>query len=482
MRKFVAFLGVVLVAASLAGGAGAGSKPTGPDLSSPTAIANYLTSKGIDPSTVVTQTGLNNYAGPNCPGLGWTCTTSTRVVQLAAPGGQNVTDCSTSTTDECISIEQSDTRNTATCVEHTAPVQHCLIVQEGVRNFARVDQFYSDNSASSDAVQTADVTQTLATDKNELQLDQDIDQKTSTGATQSQNAHQFVVLTQGADGNGNNFVHAHQAQNQDEAGGGPQSQNATSPRPTSPMGQTTIETCSDASLTSGGVANPNLCARLDQTADAGDNDAHVHQLAQQNEKSSAAASQFQGRPDNGAAATLDQAIFGGGSNRNESVQQKNQDAKSNGGTATQFDPVRCCGVSQTGGVNDRDDTNEFAFQSASGGQYTQDADLLGTTHIQSAGELAASTQPVTTSGQCSVSHHVRQNDGGTNINVSQAAPCFLVVPTHCTSTNVVSTNAAASQPDPCFVPDLATGGSDLPLFDVTAEPASYSTPSWYVNF
>lgn len=478
MRKFIAFLGAVLVAASLAGGAGAGSKPTGPDLSSPTAIANYLTSKGIDPSTVVTQTGLNNYAGPNCPGLGWTCTTSARVVQVAAPGGQNVSDCSTSMTDECISIQQGDTRNTATCIEHTAPVQHCMITQAGARNFARVDQSYSDNSATSEAVQTADVSQTGATDKNELQLDQDVDQKTSTGATQSQNAHQFAVVQQTASGNANNFAHVHQAQNQDEGGGASvQNQNTTAaPSFANQDAATTAANCVGPS----GVPNPNLCARFEQWTDGGNNDAHLHQLGSEAEKSSAAAVQTQGRFDGGEGSSLDQYVTGSGSSRNESVQHKQQQAKSNGGTATQWDPVRCCGVSQVGGTNDRNDTNQFVVQSASGATYAQHADVTGHVDIVPNGEFAAAQPAGGPTGMCSISHHVQQNDAGTNQNVSQPAPCDLFLETSCTSTNVASTDAAAQTP--CVTPALATSGSDLPVFDVTAEPASYSTPSWYESF
>ena len=485
MRKLLAFLGAAVMAASLAGGAGASatSKPSGPDLSSPTAIANYLTSKGINPATVVTQAGLNNYAGPSCPGLGWTCTTSTRVVQIAAPGGQNVTNCTDTITGECISIQQSDTRNTATCVEKTAPIQHCMITQTGARNFARVDQYYSDNSSASDAVQTADVSQLEATDKNELQLDQDIQQKTSTGDPQSQNAHQFVVLTQSGNGPTNNFAHVHQAQNQDEGGNAAQqNQNTTNASSfANPDAASTAATC--ASL--GGVPNPNLCARFDQSTDDGNNEAHLHQLGAESEKSSAAANQAQGQPDGGEASSLDQYVYGSGTNRNESVQHKQQDAKSNGGVATQWDPVRCCGVSQVGGANDRNDTNQLVDQSAAGGTYTQNADVTGHVDIVSGGDLAALPSAGGVSGTCSVSHHVRQNDEGTNTNVTDnSAPCDVFLETFCTSSNAPpsSSPSSAAASMPCTTPDLATGGADLPAFDVTAEPASYSTPSWYQNF
>jgi hypothetical protein len=90
----------LLAVAALLGSAGAAtatsSKPV-IDISTPTAVDSYLVSKGIDPASVVKQVGLNNYAGPNCPGDGWNCTTATRVAQIAAPGGQNVDECTEST-------------------------------------------------------------------------------------------------------------------------------------------------------------------------------------------------------------------------------------------------------------------------------------------------------------------------------------------------------------------------------------------------
>src|SRR5207249_6552027 len=78
----------------LLGSSGAGAAlPKAPDLSSRAAIVSYLQSINVDPATVTWQEGLLNYAGPSCPGVGWNCTTSTRVVQIAAPGGENKVEC-----------------------------------------------------------------------------------------------------------------------------------------------------------------------------------------------------------------------------------------------------------------------------------------------------------------------------------------------------------------------------------------------------
>jgi hypothetical protein len=61
----------------------------------PTSVASdtYLKAVGVDPGRLIKQQGLLNYAGPNCPGLGWTCTTATQVLQIALPGGTNIIEC-----------------------------------------------------------------------------------------------------------------------------------------------------------------------------------------------------------------------------------------------------------------------------------------------------------------------------------------------------------------------------------------------------
>jgi hypothetical protein len=93
-RRIVAAAVVAFAAAMLTTSAGAGSggaKKT--DLSTDLAVATYLTSIGVDPAAVLIQRGLKNYAGPRCPGAGWNCTTATKVVQVAQPGGENRFEC-----------------------------------------------------------------------------------------------------------------------------------------------------------------------------------------------------------------------------------------------------------------------------------------------------------------------------------------------------------------------------------------------------
>src|SRR5690242_5941404 len=93
----------VLALAVLAGsGAGAARPPAQLDLSTPPAVTAELTSLGADPSAAVVQRGLRNYAGPSCPGSGWTCTTATTVVQVAPAGGSNLAECA----DGCVAVQQ----------------------------------------------------------------------------------------------------------------------------------------------------------------------------------------------------------------------------------------------------------------------------------------------------------------------------------------------------------------------------------------
>jgi hypothetical protein len=46
------------------------------DFSTLGGIKSYLRAAGVDPRSVVIQRGPKNYAGPNCPGPSWICTTA----------------------------------------------------------------------------------------------------------------------------------------------------------------------------------------------------------------------------------------------------------------------------------------------------------------------------------------------------------------------------------------------------------------------
>src|SRR5213592_2654559 len=96
--RILAVAGVLAIALLLISGAGAVS----------------TAAVGVDPATAVRQVGLLNYAGPNCPGIGWNCTTATNVVQVASAGGQNRFECDPAglLTDEgtntCVIVQTGD--------------------------------------------------------------------------------------------------------------------------------------------------------------------------------------------------------------------------------------------------------------------------------------------------------------------------------------------------------------------------------------
>src|SRR5205823_4503549 len=158
------------------------------------------------------------------------------------------------------------------------------------------------------------------TEENELQLDQDIKQdSTSAGLDQQQDAHQYAVLDQTASGKGNNFAHVHQSQDQDATGAATiQGQNTTvvTPAPT----DTLVLGCNAAADTAsnGFVTTPNACAQFTQTSVDGDNDGHLHQMANEDEKSSVTAVQNQGFAGNGLGGSFEQTVAptGRGSSHN----------------------------------------------------------------------------------------------------------------------------------------------------------------------
>jgi hypothetical protein len=153
LTLFVASLMVLPAVLAKPGGGGApggaaarSERPV--DLSSRAAINRYLTSLGVSPADAVVQRAGRNYAGPNCPGKGWNCTTETRaVVQLSSDddddddGGDNIFVCHPAgagtdpATNTCVIVQANTTgTNRAFCIEHDEQAegtveQSCQITQ-----------------------------------------------------------------------------------------------------------------------------------------------------------------------------------------------------------------------------------------------------------------------------------------------------------------------------------------------------------------
>jgi hypothetical protein len=112
------------------------------NLSNRAGVVRYLRAIGVDPRGLVIQRGARNYAGPNCPGAGWACTSTAHpVVQITAAGGRNTFFC---TTGSCAVVQATTAKaatrtsraltaaaaaNTAKCNKTSGLMQSCVIDQ-----------------------------------------------------------------------------------------------------------------------------------------------------------------------------------------------------------------------------------------------------------------------------------------------------------------------------------------------------------------
>jgi hypothetical protein len=217
---------LTLAAALLVGTATAAGADPGPDLSSRAAIEQYLVSIGVDPADAVWQEGLKNYAGPSCPGLGWSCVpASAPIVQIAAPLGTNLFECSGL---DCVAVQVAlgAGQNGADCErvdKHGDDVvQECVIMQANTtgNNIAGINQSIEQKGADVTARQVARIEQINESGKNVAGFHQVITQSSNVkGTTQSQEAHQAATLDQMTE-SGDNTVNTDQRQDQSQRASG----------------------------------------------------------------------------------------------------------------------------------------------------------------------------------------------------------------------------------------------------------------------
>jgi hypothetical protein len=394
---------------------GAGAAANGPDLSSPQGIDAYLLSIGVNPASVVHQNGLLNYAGPKCPGKAWSCTTDTRVVQIAAAGGQNSVECSgESFTEEgqsCVVVQTGDDNN-ARCIERSTSAgesQDCSITQTGAKNEARVDQSVDQNGGSTqDAVQTATVTQTSDGAFNHAAVSQTVNQSTNDGTDQAQDAHQSAIVSQTATNRAVNDLQADQSQSQKAFGGTTQDQNATG---------SSVTDCSTNS-----PSQPNECANILQSSGTGNNTSHLRQSLGEDANAAGGdtATQQQGTFSGGMEGAVHQETADG-QQLNDANQAKRQHLSAPAGaTQTQFDPMYCCGAgSQVGGG--MENISQQNSQDATEPDATQESALVG-----------QSVHPDDL-GSCNVRQRASNNaDSATNSESLNPCP-FLVLAIACTN-------------------------------------------------
>jgi hypothetical protein len=384
--------------------AGAGTAaPSGPDLSTSAGADGYLLSMGVDPASVAHQAGLLNYAGPKCPGKGWSCTTNTRVVQISASGGQNRVECDgdvfTEEGQTCVVVQEGDVNN-AVCVERSTAateMQSCSIMQSGARNDARIDQSIDQRGgATQDAVQTASLVQTSSGGFNHAKVGQDVQQSTSDGTDQTQDAHQSAEISQTGTGVADNDLQTDQGQHQKAFGGTTQDQNESS---------SGVTDCSTNT-----PAEPNQCANVQQESEAGNNSSHLRQSVNEdaNADKGGPATQQQGSSSGGTEARVHQKTDTG-HQLNDANQDKHQHLSGpDGSTQTQFDPMFCCGAgSQIGGTG-RENINQQVAQDATDPNAAQEALLLG--------------QSLTPDGTCDIKQMARNNIDSAR-NAESLTPC-----------------------------------------------------------
>jgi hypothetical protein len=379
------------------------------------AAQSYLASLGIDARTVVIQRGARNYAGPKCPGAGWTCTTAKRVLQ---DGGDNKVDCTPGTgsvvgdTQSC-TIVQTGSQNSARCSERSssdAAVQDCNITQSGVRNEATVEQAVEANGGpAQSADKTIEVTQTAAAGgNNDLNVRQHVHQHTEATGGQSQDVHQELTSSQVGAGTGNNSAQVKQDQNQDEHNGVSQAQNTNS------GGATPCSTFP--------ASNPNQCANISQTTDAGNNQNRLDQSIDEDAESNVATDQVQGSFSGGINGHVELRA-GTGASHNDAKQRKSQTAKGpTGAFQRQIDPMGCCSFSAQGNSRSTETLDQSSTQNAS----------AGTAALQELEIDGSANSPL---GSCMITQKARNNSASSNFSgPGQLSPCpFLVLTTLCTS-------------------------------------------------
>jgi hypothetical protein len=357
---------LLLVMAGAPAGANAASKDQAhSDLSSLPKIEAYLNSIGIDLGSVVVQQGHLNYAGPNCPGAGWNCTTANKVVQLgsATQPSTNVVDCTPAVSvtllglDECVIIQSSvtsltetaSTTNSASC-DIQSPSgnakQKCKTKQSSRKgsNHAVVRQQITQHGGSPQTAQEeASIEQTSETGNNTAKITQTVKQTLNThetaAVTQTQNARQHATVEQ-TSMTGYNSSDVQQYQYQDENAGS----------------QASI----DQEQNTDSLIGRNVQAEVTQTSTTGNTTSSLRQLITQHQDGDTPAgctllcsvNQTQSNFDGGLEGSVTQTTNDPGVARSESTQDElqTQEADTDGLlTQTQEGPEFCC-ATQIGGT------------------------------------------------------------------------------------------------------------------------------------
>ena len=383
---------------------GSWANPQQTDLSDLPGIEAYLGSVGVDPGDVVIQQGRLNYAGPNCPGAGWNCTTAKLVVQLGtSASASNIFDCLPALSalipalNECLIVQSSasdpletvSTMNSATCsvdIYDGPGKSKCTIRQSSKKgnNYATVRARVTQRSGTSQgATEDAQITQMSDTGSNTARIALTIEQSMSVGGnddpTQTQNARQTAQVDQ-TSGSGDNSSDVQEVQVQTESA--TSSANIT-------QGQNT-----DTTL------GRNQQATINQTSTSGHNSSNLqHQITQrqQAECPICTVNQAQGSGVGGQHGTVTQTT---GPVTMTTIAALNEDQQQDASTSgtwirSQFDPQDCCGQQNGGTAQNMNDVKLGASQRNMG----------GVTHA----DQSATCSETVVGAQCSTSVTATQN-------------------------------------------------------------------------
>jgi len=503
--RITALLALLVAALTLGGGGGAGAASQPPpkiDLSSPAAIDAYLRSIGVDPATVVKQVGLKNYAGPNCPGADWNCTTATRVVQVSHENqgqegqGDNEFECKpkqaqvppTSEGANTCLIVQTGTSNHATCTEedsNTPSTETCEITQtDAKKNSAEVDQEITQTGElAQDGNQFAHVHQE-ASNQNQSKIQQTVTQKTASGVStdiQMQDALQQVKVEQLATGS-NNSSNVRQSQTQTESGDALTQLQNTKTQPAN---------CTDDTAK---PPNPNQCTNVEQDAGSGGTNLSYLQAGigekQTSSPLSTTGTQTQGSSSGGQGGDIDQTnpsnVGQNTSFANLSLSQF-QSSPTGSKSHNQATDPGCCGISQIGGAKSFEDIDESTVMSATGGLSPfQNTSLLGQENQVSGGGFAPMTSP---SNSCEIEQNAQTNDASAHPSFSgSGSECIgATLATDCTRAACFCTPGIEGCPSPdtggpgigvanlpvVLLPSKPTFGLEIPMPDMST-PADFS--------
>jgi hypothetical protein len=460
-------------------------------------IKRHLRSLGIDPRGVVIQRGAKNYAGPNCPGPGWNCTTAAKVVQLSpartgngGDGDENrfacrkqrgtggvVTKDETPPEQSCFVLQPGGSSNSATCDMRTfgstgTITQTCFITQGGVSNnaVARLFAAMRSSGGAQNIRQRIEIKQTGGSSGNTLNANEaaalDVARRNAGNAVgaASQDFNQIICGNQTASGNGSNTATVNQqggaAAAFSNAGNVDIEQNldsilseCTEDPPGDPIGPGAAPfadytvSCAVAGGSGPPKLDANTCSRIQQVAAFGKN-----RITRQDQRNLLSAS-----VDGANDVFIDQGTFLGGIDSTQNQQSNGSTASSivdaqavdqivsvkgaNGSVfVTEDEDPRCCSI-QSGSTSDTWSLEQGVNQKVFVDGVLVDPDVFGGGTIVQRGAVYGRCS---TTGTCTVLQRASNNvDEKSNSCTGSSCDVFI---TCVASSNVV--NGGACLPGP----------------------------------